>query len=189
LEYGPSFQEYTTSNWLLVVKKWANASTKNVPHFEHRRTSCIESSHAFIKSHLLGPQHSFSAMIKIISNALEAQCHKISALYHQQKITSLQNIGKIFHNCHGWITHYALWKTQNNLLLIRSVNPNSTCNGSYIQRMGIPCKHQIEGIVRIGGQVEPENFHAQWHIKVSCSPFFLFFPLLVCRRVWVLLVE
>jgi hypothetical protein len=78
-----------TSNWLPVVEKYANAWTKNVPHFGHRTTSRIESSHAFIKSHLLGPQHSFSAVINIISNALEAQCHKISALYHQQKITSL----------------------------------------------------------------------------------------------------
>jgi hypothetical protein len=79
-KYGPSFQEYMTSNWLPVVEKYANAWTKNVPHFGHRTTSCIESSHAFIKSHLLGPQHSFSAVINIISIALEAQCHKVSAL-------------------------------------------------------------------------------------------------------------
>jgi hypothetical protein len=97
-------------------------------------------------------------VINIISNALEAQCHKISALYHQQKITSLWNIGKIFHNCHGRITHYALRKAQNNLLLIGSVNTNSTCNGSYIQRMGIPCKHQIAGIVRIGGKLSRSIF-------------------------------
>jgi hypothetical protein len=116
--YGPCFEDYMTSTWLPVVEKFANAWTKNIPHFEHRMTSRIEFSHAFIKSHLLGPQHSFAAVIKIILNALEAQCHKILALYHQQRITALQKIGKIFHNSHGWITHFALRRAQNNLMEI-----------------------------------------------------------------------
>jgi hypothetical protein len=37
--YGPRFEDYMTSTWLPVVEKFANAWTKNIPHFEHRTTS------------------------------------------------------------------------------------------------------------------------------------------------------
>jgi hypothetical protein len=163
-----------------VVEKFANAWTKDILHFEHWTTSRIKSSHTFIKSHLLGPQHSFADFIKIILNALEAQCHKISLLYHQQKITSLQKIGKIFHNCHGRITHFALQRAQNNLMEIAKLEKTSTCNGFQKERTGIPCKHRIAELVELGQQVEPKEFHPQWHIKV-CYPFifpsFFFFRL------------
>jgi len=99
LKYGPKFQEYMHSTWLPVAEKYSNAWTKHIPHFDHRTTSLMESAHSFIKSKLLGPQHSFTAVIKLITNALEAQLHEISAHYHQQKINSLKYIGQIFSNC------------------------------------------------------------------------------------------
>ena len=41
--------------------------------------------------------------------------------------------------------------------------------------MGITSKHQIAEVVQSGGQVEPGDFHAQWHIKVSLICFFFLF--------------
>jgi hypothetical protein len=172
-QFGADFQKYMDSQWLPVAEKYSNAWTKSITHFDNRTTSRIESGHAFIKSHLLGPNHSFTSVVKMITNALEAQAHKISAHFHQQKINSLLNLAKIFENCHGRITHYALRKAQNNLTTISSLKKTATCNGFHQKRTGIPCKHRSAELVDLGQLVEPEEFHPQWHIKVSFFPFFI----------------
>jgi hypothetical protein len=54
---------------------------------------------------------------------------------------------------------------------IGKLEKTSTCNGFHKERTGIPCKHRIAELVALGQQVEPEEFHPQWHIKV-CYDFF-----------------
>jgi len=120
---------------------------------------------------LLGPNNSFTAVIKLITNALEHQSHEISAQYHQEKINSLKYIGNIFDECHGRITHYALRKAQNNFTETARIDKNSGCNGNHHIRTGIPCRHQILAVIDSGGKIKPSDFHAQWHINVS---FFFF---------------
>lgn len=163
------------SNWLPIAEKYSNAWTRSIPHFNHRTTSRMESAHAFIKSRLLGPNHSFTAVIKLITNALEAQSHEISAQYHQQKINSLKYIGEIFSECHGRITHFALRKAHNNLLDSARVDKGSPCNGCHRIRTGIPCKHRIKALIERGEKVQPAEFHPQWHISVSLIFIFPYF--------------
>jgi hypothetical protein len=170
---GAEFQKYMESQWLPVAEKYANAWTKLITHFGNQTTSQIKSGHDFIKSHLLGPNHSFTSVIKMITNTLEAQAHEISAHYHQQQINSLRNLAKIFENCHGRITHYALQKAQTNLNAISSLDKTSTCNGFHQKRTRIPCKHRLAELVDLGHLVEPEEFHPQWHIKLFLFPFFI----------------
>jgi hypothetical protein len=86
------------SQWLPVAEKYSNAWTKSITHFDKRTTSQIESGHAFIKSHLLGPNHSFTSVFKMITNALEAQAHEILAHFHQQKINSLRELSRPHHS-------------------------------------------------------------------------------------------
>ena len=101
--------------------------------------------------------------------------------YHQQKINSLRSIAKIFEDCHGRITHFALQKAQNNLLSVATLDKEQRCNGFHKKRTAIPCKHQLTELIELGQNVEPEKFHPQWHIKVWSFlfffPFFPFFPL------------
>ena len=149
----------------------------------------MESAHSFIKSRLLGPNYSFTAVIKIITNALEAQLHEISAHYHQQKINSLKYIGKILHDCHGQITHFALGKAQNNLVLASHLTAaeRDECNGCHHTRTGIPCKHRLAKLIDRGETVQPEEFHEQWHIKVSlivCCVFFVLFFFFLASGIW-----
>ena len=174
-KYGPDFQQYMHSTWLPIAEKYSNAWTQSIPHFNHRTTSRMESAHAFIKSRLLGPNHSFTAVIKLITNALEAQSHEISAQYHQQKINSLKYIGEIFSECHGRITHFALRKAHNNLLDSARVDKGSPCNGCHRIRTGIPCKHRIKALIERGEKVQPAEFHPQWHISVSLIFIFPYF--------------
>jgi hypothetical protein len=54
---------------------------------------------------------------------------------------------------------------------IGKLEKTSTCNGFHKEQTGIPCKHRIAELVALGQQVEPEEFHPQWHIKV-CYDFF-----------------
>ena len=105
----------------------------------------------------------------MLTNALESQVHKILAHYHAQKMNSLQIIGKIFENCHGKITHYALRKAQKNLVAVASLKKAATCNGFHFERTGIPCAHCLRELINLGHLVEPDDFHPQWHIKVSYS--------------------
>lgn len=179
--YGEPFQKYMNSTWLPVAEKYSNAWTKNVPHFDHRVTSRIESSHAYIKSHLRGPNYCSTAVIKSITSAILSQAHEISAHYHQQKINALRSIGPIFSNCLGRITHYALRKAQNNLVSSAQLDKSSRCNGDHHLRTGIPCQHRIAALVRRGEKVDPDEFHAQWHIKVHVF-FFTFFYCPFWRR-------
>ena len=188
-KYGAKFEEYMYSTWLPVAEKYSNAWTKSIPHFEHRTTSRMESAHSFIKSRLLGPNYSFTAVIKIITNALEAQLHEISAHYHQQKINSLKYIGKILHDCHGRITHFALRKAQNNLVLASHLTAaeRDECNGCHHTRTGIPCKHRLAELINRGETVQPKEFHEQWHIKVSlivCCVFFVLFFFFLAGGIW-----
>jgi hypothetical protein len=114
---------------------------------------------------------------KLITLALESQHHEISSEFHQQKITTLRNIQKILTPCFGKITHYALCRAQNEFDLIKWSEELGKCNHSFTVQTGIPCKHWckhwISYLVNCGKQIEPTEFHTQWHMKVS-SPFSLF---------------
>ncbi|OAV85589.1 hypothetical protein PTTG_30410 [Puccinia triticina 1-1 BBBD Race 1] len=125
----------------------------------------MESAHAFIKSHLLGPQHNFTAVIKIISNALEAQYHEIASNFHQQKMTTLRYLPKFFNKCRGVITNYALRKAYNNFVDAKKLSPKDQCHGHYSKRTGIPCKHQMVELLESKDSLTPNMFHDQWHIQ------------------------
>jgi histone-lysine N-methyltransferase SETD2 len=142
--YGEKFGKYMRSNRLPVAEKYMNAWTMEFTHFDHWTTSQIKSSHSFVKSHLLGPNQSLNSTIKIIINAIEAQVYKISTLHCQEKIDALMNLGALFDNCLGWITHFTLRKAQNNLRLSASVGKNDHCNGFHRLQTGIPCKHHYK---------------------------------------------
>ncbi|KNF04042.1 hypothetical protein PSTG_02750 [Puccinia striiformis f. sp. tritici PST-78] len=154
-----------TSTWLPVAEKYANAWMKNLPHFEHRVTSRIASSHAYIKSYLSGPNYFFPAVIKSITTAVVAQAHEISVYYHQQRINALHSLGAVFSNCHGRITHFALRKAQNNLISSADLDKPLRRNGNHQLRTGISCEHRIAELTKRGEKVESDEFHAQWHIK------------------------
>ncbi|KNF06539.1 hypothetical protein PSTG_00413 [Puccinia striiformis f. sp. tritici PST-78] len=136
--------------WMNIVKistpakfraSFNRFSTKYGPEFEKYVVITMESAHAFIKSHLLGPQQTFNSVVKLISNTLEAQYHEILARFHQQKTTTL------------------------NLSDAKQIGSNVACHGDYILRMGIPCKHWLADILESGRPINPDKFHNQWHIK------------------------
>jgi len=54
--YNPQFIKYVEKVWIPLAPRFVNAWTKKLPHFDHRTTSRIESSHAYIKTHLLNSQ-------------------------------------------------------------------------------------------------------------------------------------
>ncbi|KNF00563.1 hypothetical protein PSTG_06256 [Puccinia striiformis f. sp. tritici PST-78] len=104
VQYGEPFWKYMTSTWLPVAEKYLNAWTKNLPHFDYRVTSRIESSHAYIKSHLRGPNYCFPSVIKSITTAVVAQAHKISVYHHQQRINALRSLRAILFKL-PWTDH------------------------------------------------------------------------------------
>ena len=112
--YNQQLIKYIERVWIPLSPWFYNSWTEKLPHFDHQTTSRIESSHAYIKTHLLNSQAGFPEAIKLITLALKAQHHKIKSQFHQQKITSLQNINSIFASCHGKISNYALWIAQKN---------------------------------------------------------------------------
>ena len=174
--YKPQFIKYVEKFWIPLAPWLYNAWTEKLPHFDHQTTSRIESSHAYIKTHLLNSQAGFPEAIKLITLALKAQHHKIKSQFHQQKITSLQNINSIFASCHGKISNYALRISQKNF---QSINPdrNGRCNQAQTVRTGIPCMHRISELLLSGRRVEPSDFHRQWHLKVSIVLFLFVFLL------------
>ncbi|KNF02343.1 hypothetical protein PSTG_04547 [Puccinia striiformis f. sp. tritici PST-78] len=168
-KYGTEFKKYVTKIGLPVAEHYSNAWTNNIAHLNNRTTSRMESAHTFIKSHLLGPQHGFTSVIKLISNALESQYHEIASKFHQQKRTSLRYLGSIFRECKGIISNYALRKAYTNLVEAKKTKKEgqklSPCNQHYGARMWIPCNHRMAEIIASGEPISPDEFHEQWHLK------------------------
>jgi len=52
------------------------------------------------------------------------------------------------------------------------------CSGTFTTSMGIPCAHRMKEILEQRGQLEPDDFHLQWHLRynpeadVSTIPLF-----------------
>jgi hypothetical protein len=88
----------------------------------------MESAHAFIKSHLLSPQQTFTSIIQLISKAIKAQYHEITFKHYQQKITTLQYVGTFFRLCTGKIMNYALQKAHFNHIDAKLLGPKNHCN-------------------------------------------------------------
>jgi hypothetical protein len=173
------FVEYVEKTWLPLAPRFVDAWTKRIPQFDHWTTSQIESAHSYIKKHLLNSSTNFPEVVKLITLALESQHHKISSEFHQQKVTTLRNIQKIFTPCFGKITHYALRRAQNEFNPIKWSKELGKCNHSFMVQTGIPFQHWIAYLVNCGEQIEPTEFCTQWHMKVSplLSLFvFIFFP-------------
>jgi hypothetical protein len=165
----------------LLLPVFFDAWTKKITHFDHQTTSQIESSHSYIKKNLLNSSTNFPEVVKLITLALESQHHGISSEFHQQKIATLRNIQKIFTPCFGKITHYALCRAQNEFNLTKWTEELGKCNHAFTVQSGIPFKHRIAYLVNRGEKIQPTEFHAQWHMKVSClflflSSFFCLFP-------------
>ena len=80
--YNPNFIKYVKNVWLPLAPWFVNAWTKKHPHFNHQTTSRIESSHAYIKTHLLNSQASLPEVVKLIKLALKDQNHKIKSQFH-----------------------------------------------------------------------------------------------------------
>ena len=164
--YPPIFISYVEKTWIPHAPSFADAWTKKITHFDHRTSSRIESSHKYIKQHLLSSNANFPEVIKLITLALESQHHEITSRFHQQKITTLRDIVKIFSPCLGKITHFALRRAQNNFNRLKQDPQGGMCNRCHTIRTGIPCKHRILDILNKGQKVEPREFHSQWHIIV-----------------------
>jgi len=163
--YPRDFVEYVEKTWIPLAPRFANAWTKTVTHFDHRTTSRIESSHSYIKSHLLNSHSSLATVVKMITIALESQHHEIISEFQKQKITALQNIHSLFSLCHGKITNYALRTAHARYSQLTCEDPGR-CHNAMSKRTGIPCKHQIAQLLKAGKCMEPEEFHPQWHLKV-----------------------
>jgi len=178
--YPPAFMSYIEKTWIPHAPSFADAWTKKITHFDHRTSSRIESSHKYIKQHLLSSNANFPEVIKLITLALESQHHEITSRFHQQKITTLRDIVKIFSPCLGKITHFALRRAQNNFNRLKQDPQGGMCNRCHTIRTGIPCKHWILDILNKGQKVEPQEFHSQWHIMVRLFHHFLcsFYPIL-----------
>ncbi|KNZ53060.1 uncharacterized protein VP01_3359g1 [Puccinia sorghi] len=96
--------------------------------------------HSYIKSHILGSQSNFTTTIKLITTALEAQHHKLSAHFHQQKINTLKNLSSTCNLFLGKITHFSLRKSQNNYKVaskrIKKNIPPQYCNNFHTIQCG-----------------------------------------------------
>ena len=171
--YPGEFIEYVEKTWIPLAPRFANAWTKKITHFDHRTSSRIESSHSYIKTHLLNSQASLPEVVKLITLALQGQHHEIKSEFHQQKITALQNIHSIFSLCHGKISNFALRTAHSRYRSLNHEDPGR-CHKNQQKRTGIPCKHRIAQLLHAGKRVDPKEFHTQWHLKVCL--FFNFIP-------------
>ncbi|KNZ54000.1 uncharacterized protein VP01_307g4 [Puccinia sorghi] len=160
---NPDLIKFLEKFWIPCTPRFVNGWTKNILEL------LLESNHlTYIKTHLLNSQAGFPEVVKIITLALKEQHHKIKSLFHQQKITSLQNINIIFATCHGKIINFALQTAQNCYMTIDHTS-KEWCNQAQMVRTGMPCSHKIAQLLVSGRRVEPSDFHRQWHLKCSES--------------------
>ena len=66
-KFNPDIIHYVKKTWLPLAPQFFSAWKKEITNFDHGKTSRIESSHTYIKQHLLNSNSNFPEVIKLIT--------------------------------------------------------------------------------------------------------------------------
>ena len=82
----------------------------------------------------------------------------------QQLRTPLDVSGEMFEAVHGWVSHQALRKVQEQRQLL-SAPLKSPCSQSFTSSYGLPCSHTLKKLEDARQCLLLEHFHPHWNLR------------------------
>lgn len=168
---------YIKSTWLdLYKEKLVKAWVDQHPHFGNVVTSRVEGIHALVKDHLktstLDLFDAWKAMKRTLLNQLaELQSNQAQ----QQTRTPIELSGPFYQAVHGWVSHEALRKVEEQRKRLLAGDLPS-CTGSFARSQGLPCAHVLKDLQEQGQALRLEHFHVHWHLSRNDTYQFLLEP-------------
>jgi hypothetical protein len=171
---------YIKTNWLdpykeKLVKAWVDQHL----HFDNVVTSRVEGIHGLLKSHLEVSTLDLFEAWRTIKLVLANQLAELRSNQAKQQIrTPIELSGTLYGTVHGWISHQALRKVeeQRKLLLKKDPPPSRTCTGSFTRSHGLPCFHTLDVLLARNQALQLDDFHTHWHLIRKDTPRLLLEP-------------
>ncbi|KAJ3454090.1 hypothetical protein MRS44_017984 [Fusarium solani] len=170
-KYLPNHSEevaYVKKTWLepykeKLVKAWVDQRM----HFGNAVTSRVEGIHALLKSYLKTSNFDLFDVWRTIKHAVENQLSELQSIQaRQQTRKPTEHLGAgLFSALHGWITHEAMKKVEEQRSLLDKKDPFSSplCTGTFTRSHGLPCVHMIKALQERNQVLQMHDFHHQWH--------------------------
>ena len=182
-QYLPTYIDevsYIKTTWLdlykeKLVKGWVDQHL----HFDNVVTSRVEGIHALLKGHLKRSTLDLFQAWKALKHALFNQLAELKANQAKEQIwTPIELSGSLYSAVHGWVSHIALRKVeeQQKLLAKKDPPPSPTCSGSFSQSLGLPCRHVLKTLLDQNLVLQLEHFHSHWHLIRQGAPPLLLGP-------------
>ncbi|KAJ3453255.1 hypothetical protein MRS44_017502 [Fusarium solani] len=174
-KYLPNHSEevaYVKKTWLepykeKLVKAWVDQHM----HFGNAVTSRVEGIHALLKSYLKTSSFDLFDVWRTIKHAVENQLSELQSIQaRQQTRKPTEHLGAgLFSALHGWISHEAMKKVEEQRKLLDKKDPFSSplCTGTFTRSHGLPCVHTIKALQERNQVLQMHDFHRQWHLKRS----------------------
>lgn len=137
-------------------------------HFGNTATSRVEGIHALLKSYLKTSKFDLFDVWRSIKHAVENQLSELrstQARQHTRKPTEHLD-GGLFSALHGWISHEAIKKVEEQRKLLEKTDPpvSSVCTGTFTRSYGLPCVHKMKLLQDQNQGLHIDDFHKQWRL-------------------------
>jgi hypothetical protein len=159
---------YIKTTWLdpyreRLVKAWVDRHL----HFGNVVTSRVEGIHALLKSHLKRSTLDLFEAWRVIKHALDNQLAEIRSIHAKQQLrTPIELCGSLYSAVHGWVSHEALRKVEEQRKLLTREDPPlpPPCSGTVSRSLGLPCVHRLKAMIDGNQVLGLEHFHSHWHL-------------------------
>jgi hypothetical protein len=164
---------YVRTNWLdpykeKLVKAWVDQHL----HFANVVTSRVEGIHGLLKSHLGVSTLDLFEAWRTIKLVLANQLAELRSNQAKQQIrTPIELSGALYATVHGWVSHQALRKVEEQRkLLLKNDTPPRTCTGLFTRSHGLPCFHKLDALLTRNQELQLDDFHTHWHLIRKGTP-------------------
>ena len=175
--------EYLQKNILPHRQLFMTAWAGKLAHLGNISSSRAESGHSFIKKYILTNRMNMAKVFLTLSGEVDRQLEQIVSRQSHEMTKWLSHVPSALRPLHGKISCYASSLAKEQYQKLKQMDKEggdqeNPCSGTFTTSMGIPCAHRMKDILEQKGQLEPDDFHLQWHLRynpeadVSTIPLF-----------------
>lgn len=161
---GPGSLAYLEETWLSHKTSLCKAWTDGAFHLGHTTTSPVESAHSALKAQLKVSTGDLYAVVTAIALFLQGQHTAVRAASADAKVRLGSDLRvPLFANVTGLVAPIAL----RTILVqqVRRVQPRTplpVCTGVFRRTLGLPCAHELQGVLQLGGAMPLAAIHPYW---------------------------
>lgn len=93
----------------------------------------------------------------------------------QQTRTPIELSKSLYGNIHGWVSHEALRKVEEQLKRLKKPDLPG-CTGVFTKTLSLPCAHTLKAVIRNEEALQLHHFHTHWHLQREGEPQLIIQP-------------